>query len=99
MKPIYVFRLTDDGIVQYTITEYEDRGRWYRYKRGGVAYIDKNKMDVLKNGRLCSFNDSLEHATNIIIKDMETRRNKAYNEFLKWDEKIKMLEAEKEQEE
>ena len=91
MKPLYRFRPLEDGkIVEVVeVKEYEDRANWYRMTvNHNLMYIDKDKLDTLKNGRVWSFNPDPEHARQIMIADVQARKQKAYEEYLKWDKLV-----------
>lgn len=104
MKPLYRFRLDENTgkIHVHEITDYEE-GRWsgytrndlyWKYKDKGVMkYCYTNKLDRFVSGQVYSFDSSLDHAYEIIHKELLSKRDKAYKEYCKYLDLVEKLEG------
>lgn len=103
-EPLYLFKLNEETgeVKKYTITDYEDgRAHWssnlaFRsYKISGTRYYCYDTdLDMFKNGRVYSWDDSIEHARSIMATSIKKRRAKANREYKKWDKLFKRLMGE-----
>ena len=104
MRPIFKYTLDEKTgqINVLTITDYEEKvshpysafpnGRYWRYKRGTLFYVYERDLDKFKSGHVYTFNNSINHARQIIYDAIEAKYRKSYSEVDRWRKVIRRME-------